>query len=419
MSFRSVALLQSHQRMPPVHDYYVPDLVELCGLAAVIRDQVSELAIPLAPTDRAPFATFERFMRRQRPQLVGISSFTAGARSALGYAAIAHRYGAFVALGGYHPSAVPDEVLASDVVDAVVRGQGELTLAELVRTGSPEQVAGLSYRDDGRIVHNPDRSEVPALDDLPLPLRELRPERFGRRGLDYHTDTIYGSRGCRGRCTFCANHLIVGHERETASDILAYPEYALAAGTQLHNTTFFVMTPYPGTDLAADYSSKDLIESRDWDLYSNFGAVVAPAGLSSWQLQVLHAAVALRYGAARRFLAGKPASAAIAKVFEPLFVLISVGLARGDRSPTEVTAAIGAALGHATATFRRPPRDRRRLADRIAVVFHAGTGSDHAIAVVRDLARVASAVATMALFHARASRSAARRAGSPAPPPDS
>lgn len=29
VGFRSVALLQSHQRIPPLHDYYVPDLVEL------------------------------------------------------------------------------------------------------------------------------------------------------------------------------------------------------------------------------------------------------------------------------------------------------------------------------------------------------------------------------------------------------
>lgn len=516
MAFDSVALIQSHQRMAPLHDYYVPDLVELCGLAAMVRDRVSDVAIPLAPTDRTPFVTFERFMRRQRPDLVGISAFTAGARSAIQYADIAHRLGAFVVVGGYHPSARPDEMLASDSVDAVVRGQGELTLAELVESGSPVGVAGMSYRDNGHIVHNPDRAEAPALDDLPLPLREIRPERFGRRGLDYHTDTVYASRGCRGRCTFCANHLIgggwrgrsldglmtellsltpprrghskivkfwdssfladtdrvaelcrrmrehnlrrhfrlvaetraedviraapilrdmqesgfvrigigvespsrethrslrkglnlnhvgraaellrdagiqmtkfliVGHEQETAEDIMAYPEYALTDGTRLHNTTFFIMTPYPGTDLAADYRSKGLIESDDWDLYCNFGAVVAPAGLTSWQLQVLHAAVAIRYGAARRFLSGKPTASAIAKILEPLFVLISVGGTRGDLDPAEISQAVGAAMDRASGSFVRPRRPSRKAADRLAVVIHAGEGPGFAMASTVD-----------------------------------
>lgn len=503
MGFRSLALLQSHQKLPALHDYYVPDLVELCGLAAMVRDRVDDLAIPLAPTDRSPFATFERFMRRRRPQLVGVSVFTSGARSALGYAEIATRHGAFVVLGGYHPSALPEEVLASPHVDAVVRGQGELTLAELVATGSPEGVAGLSFRDGGRIVHNPDRLETPALDALPLPLRELRPERFGRTGLDYHTDTVYGSRGCRGRCVFCANHLIgggwrgrsldhimteletltpprrgrrkivkfwdsmfladadrvaelcrrirerglerwfrfvaetrtedvvraapilrdmrgagfvrigcgvespsrethrtlrkglnlshvgqaaallreadiqmtkfliVGHERETEADILGYPDYALGDGVKLHNTTFFVMTPYPGTDLAAAYHERGLVDSENWDLYNNFGAVVTPAELTSWRLQVLHAAVALRYGAARRFLSGRSVASALSKILEPLLLLVSIGLARGDRSPEEVASAVVDAIEAAASSFSRDRRRRRRAGDRLTLVVHA------------------------------------------------
>jgi magnesium-protoporphyrin IX monomethyl ester (oxidative) cyclase len=516
MGFRSVALLQAHQRLPAVHDYYVPDLVELCGLAAMVREGVDDLAIPLAPTDRAPFAAFERFMRRRRPELVGISVFTAGARSAAGYAEIAKRHGAFVVLCGYHPSALPDEVLALPHVDAVVRGQGELTFAELVGRGSPEGVAGVSYRDDGRIVHNPDRLQSPVLDELPLPLRELRPERFGRTGLDYHTDTVYGSRGCRGRCVFCANHLvggtwrgrsidsivaelesltpprrgpwkyvkfwdstfladadrvaelcrrvrslglerhfrfvaetraedvvraapilkdmraagfvrigcgvespsrethralgkglnlahvgqaacllrdanmqmtkflIVGHEHESADDILAYPDYALRDGVKLHNTTFFVMTPYPGTDLARDYQDRGLVDSRDWDLYTNFGAVVTPGRLSSWRLQVLHAAVCLRYGVTRRFLAGGSSAKALAKALEPLLLLVSVGAARRDLSPDELAAAVSDAVAEAAADVRRDARPGRSAGDRAALVIHAPGRAPVTLAVLAE-----------------------------------
>jgi len=113
-------------------------------------------------------------------------------------------------MGGYHPSALPEEVLASPYVELVVRGEGEEAFAELVRSGSPEGVGGVSYRRDGSILHNPGRQPIADLDAVPLPLRELRPQRCGLAGLDYHTDTLYTSRGCRFRCVFCANHLVGG-----------------------------------------------------------------------------------------------------------------------------------------------------------------------------------------------------------------
>lgn len=517
MAFRSVALLQSHQRIPALHDYYVPDLVELCGLAAVIRTEVDDVWLPVSPVDRAPLATFERFLRRHRPQLVGISSFTCGARSAVEYAEISKRFGAFVVLGGYHPTAEPDEMLASPYVDAVVRGQGEESLLELVRRGSPEGIDGISFRDNGVVVHAPPRATAPVLDDLPLPLRELRPERFGLTGLDYHTDTIYASRGCRGRCVFCANHLIggswrsrslegimaeletirptrrrawkhvkfwdsnfltdpdrvarlcalireggfhrhfrfivetraedivraadilptmqsvgfcrigcgvespnrdthrelnkginlshvdqaagllekaniqltkfliVGHEHESEADIRAYPDYALSHGVNLKNTTFFVMTPYPGTELADHYARQGLVASRDWDLYTNFGAVVQPNGISALRLQVLHAAVAIRHGTWRRFLAGKRASSVVGKLLEPLLLLAGVGLVRGGRTAEAIAADLHDAMTGAAGEVERPTRPRRRrFADRLAVTVGHLDREPVSVVVVQD-----------------------------------
>ena len=503
--FRRVALLQSHQQLPAWHSYYVPDLVELCALAAVIRDDVDDVTIPLAPTDRDPFATFARFVDRRRPDLVGVSVFTGSAVAALTYAEIAKRAGAVVVMGGYHPSALPEEVLASPSVDLVVRGEGEEAFAELVRSGSPEGVGGVSYRRDGSIVHNPGRQPIADLDAVPLPLRELRPPRCGLSGLDYHTDTLYTSRGCRFRCVFCANHLvggpfrerrlervlceletitpprrgpwkyvkfwdscflsdpervlalcdlirahtferyfrfvvesrvedvvraadilkpmraagfvrvgcgvespnrethlhlrkglnlahvgraaqlleaasiqfskllIVGHEGEGEADILAYPDYSLQHGVRLQNTTFFVMTPYPGTELAADLERRGQIGSRNWDLYNNFAAVISPGGLSADRLQVLHAAVALKYGALRRFVAGKSVGSAVGKCMEPLLLLAKVELMRGALPLPEIAGRMYDALAVAAApsAYGRRPRRRRRPSDRVAFRFHA------------------------------------------------
>jgi magnesium-protoporphyrin IX monomethyl ester (oxidative) cyclase len=500
---RKVALLQSHQQLAPTHAYYVADLIALCSLAAAVREQVDDVTIPVAPSARDPLGQFERFVRRYRPDLVGISCFTCGAGSAPEYAKIAKRFGALVVLGGFHPSALPEEVLSLPGVDIVIRGEGEETFKQLLIAGSPEGVPGASYRDGDQLVHNPDRPLIEDLDTLPLPLREIRPERFGLSGLEYHTDTIYASRGCRGKCVFCANHLvgkrwrshsnprilselltippakrgtfkfvkfwdsnfltnparveelcemilenrlerhfrfiaetrtedviraaeilpkmrqagfvrigcgiespnrkthkllqkglnldqvnragellasasiqftkflIIGHANESVDDILRYPEYALSHGIKLQKTTFFIMTPYPGTELARQYREQDLISSEDWDLYTNFGATISPQGMTPLLLQTLLSTVSLRYGPARRFLNGGGMSRVLGSVVEPLFLQSNMIKLAKRYSRDEIEESLHQALKMAAGRqVRAPRRAKKTWLERCAVRFH-------------------------------------------------
>src|SRR5215831_16457835 len=58
-----------------------------------------------------------------------------------------------IVLGGWHPSLLPDQTLAADFVDAIVIGQGEDALLEIVRRieagESFRGVAGAGYKEDG------------------------------------------------------------------------------------------------------------------------------------------------------------------------------------------------------------------------------------------------------------------------------
>ncbi len=85
----------------------------------------------------------------------------------------------------------------------VVRGEGELTMREIIERGCTEGVLGVSYKRDGQIIHNEDRPVVKDLDSLPFPARHLRqyPYKANDRKTDY--DVLLTSRGCYGRCTFC------------------------------------------------------------------------------------------------------------------------------------------------------------------------------------------------------------------------
>jgi len=67
-----------------------------------------------------------------------------------------------IVVGGAHFTPTAEEALRIlPQIDVVVRGEGEITFYELIESwhnGSPlEKIDGISYRQDGRIVHNPDR----------------------------------------------------------------------------------------------------------------------------------------------------------------------------------------------------------------------------------------------------------------------
>src|ERR1041385_3167552 len=79
-----------------------------------------------------------------------------------------------VVLGGWHPSLLPDQTLASQFVDIGVVRQGEDPMLELVRhiaAGQlPRGIPGGGFKENGRIVFNP-RREL-------RPIRELPPKAY-------------------------------------------------------------------------------------------------------------------------------------------------------------------------------------------------------------------------------------------------
>jgi radical SAM superfamily enzyme YgiQ (UPF0313 family) len=148
-------------------------------------------------------------IERVRPQLIGVSAWTAYAASAFRVAEIAKETAPEcpVVLGGPHVTVKAEETLRiTPFVDYVVRGDGEITAAKLVDAiamGGPElgAINGLSYREDGQIRHNPARARTESLDGLPLPDRSL----LSNKGCYSAEDMglVMTSRGCPFSCSFC------------------------------------------------------------------------------------------------------------------------------------------------------------------------------------------------------------------------
>ena len=206
--FKNVCLLKSPQKVDAPYALTVSDLTEICYLAGMVNNDVDSITIPVNTYASNPLHDFEKYLRTHKADMIGISSMTGAYTNALEYAKIAKKHNLFVVLGGYHPTALPGEVLKSPYVDAVIRGEGEFTFKELVNEGPSEGVLGLSFKDNGNVIHNPDRDVIANLDVVPHPLREIRPRRFGSKSNDYLLDTIFTSRGCRIKCSFCSNDMV-------------------------------------------------------------------------------------------------------------------------------------------------------------------------------------------------------------------
>lgn len=122
-----------------------------------------------------------------------------------------------VVFGGVQATLFPEQSLANENVDFVVRGEGDRVLPELVRCleagTEPVAVRGLSWRRNGAVIHNPNQDLIHNLDELPHPALHLFPHARYRSSAQLRgrkTMLIFTSRGCPYNCSYCSGDLIFG-----------------------------------------------------------------------------------------------------------------------------------------------------------------------------------------------------------------
>ena len=169
-------------------------------IAAFIEDVVEDIRIIDMELECKPF---QFFIDLYQPDLIGITMSATDHSEGLRLARIAKRNGIATVLGGYHPTSIPKLLLTCPEVDMVVRGEGELTMRELVQKGSPQGVLGVSYKEDGITIHNTDRPLIRDLDVLPFPARHLRRHSYRDIVRSKEYDALLTLRGCLGKCNFC------------------------------------------------------------------------------------------------------------------------------------------------------------------------------------------------------------------------
>ncbi len=185
-------------------------------LAAVLRQNGFAVELAAFSTAQEAEAVLQH-AEASRPRLIGLSIIFQ--YRAPEFIHLAERLRALLPLahittGGHFPTFVAADLLRDcSALDSVVRGEGEMTLLELVRRldapASWEGIAGLTFRSGGRIVTNPPRKLIADLDDLPFPSRDTLPQYYHGIGVS----PIIASRGCYRDCSFCSIHAFYGAGR--------------------------------------------------------------------------------------------------------------------------------------------------------------------------------------------------------------
>lgn len=203
--YENICFVEAPQAIVTPFPRYISDCIGVCYLAAAVEDLAESVVMPENYYNDGLFDSFERLLRERKFDLVAVSSMTGGFSNAVRLARIARKRGVTVVMGGFHPTALPEEVLGLDCVDLVVVGEGEATFREMVRFGPSRGIPGLAWIEHGGMVYTGARELISDVDSIRFPLRSLRPERYGERSDAYTIDTIYTSRGCPWACSFCAN----------------------------------------------------------------------------------------------------------------------------------------------------------------------------------------------------------------------
>ena len=154
--------------------------------------------------------TVLRKVKASGADVFGISSICSNFPNALQLAKFLREHfpQAKIILGGPQPSSVPKRTLeVFPYVDAIVVGEGERTLKELM--GSPwseeslKNISGLCFRWGEKIHLTPSRPLIDDLDELPMPDFSLV-DFQAYQEITPHMAVVEAGRGCPFRCTFCS-----------------------------------------------------------------------------------------------------------------------------------------------------------------------------------------------------------------------
>lgn len=155
------------------------------------------------------------------PDIIGFSTYTYTFKIICNIASTLKRNlpKTVIVVGGHHITAVPEDI-SNDSIDYGVLGEGDITFLELVQAienDSPlNQVSGIIYKQNVKIVQTQPRGRIKNLDKLPIPLRNIEILSNSKvRSVIYPPPSkqksvaqVITSRGCLNNCSYCCSPIM-------------------------------------------------------------------------------------------------------------------------------------------------------------------------------------------------------------------
>jgi anaerobic magnesium-protoporphyrin IX monomethyl ester cyclase len=181
-------------------------------VAAALEKENNEVKMIDCDAEKIDLTGIEKIYREYKPEIVGIYTMTWTYREAQEITKHLKTINPklIVIAGGPGITSMPEIALKYTDFDFGVRGEGEVTVIEIINTilrGEHDfsKIKGLIFRKDGKIIANEFRPLIQNLDSVPFPSRHLMPIKnyFDVFTQKKYFATIIATRGCPFNCTFC------------------------------------------------------------------------------------------------------------------------------------------------------------------------------------------------------------------------
>jgi anaerobic magnesium-protoporphyrin IX monomethyl ester cyclase len=175
----------------------------------------SNLQIDVSVIDTTFTRSFDyvfNMLGKDKPDILGIYVDSVMTKDAITIAERAKDNGLYVIFGGPQATVLPELFITHS--DIVVRGEGELVLAEVIKSYGMQDLShipGIWWKKEGEIIRNAPNHNFVDLDDMPFMERESLPmdkylyywNYLDALGLNKRGTSMIVSRGCPFSCTYC------------------------------------------------------------------------------------------------------------------------------------------------------------------------------------------------------------------------
>ncbi len=203
---------------PPLGILYISSYLKKQGFDVVVFDSTF-----------SAMTTFKALVAKELPSVVGIYTNMMTKRNVLEMTRACKETGAIVVLGGPEPPYYAEDYL-NHGADIIIKGEGELTLEELLPhlakhgLAQLESITGIAFLgDEGKLVETLPRPFIADLSANPWPDREaIDIPQYMKIWKDNHgksSVSVIQARGCPFTCRWCS-HSVYGntHRRRTPED---------------------------------------------------------------------------------------------------------------------------------------------------------------------------------------------------------